>query len=81
MVGDKFGLNVAGYFTAELGLGEVARNYVTAIKNLGVETALQDVSFLTNQRKKARFDYAFSESRYSANLVCVNALELPQLIK
>src|SRR5580658_4539314 len=78
---DEFGLNVAGYFTAELGLGEVARNYVAAIRNLGVGLALQDASFLTNQRKAAAFDYQFSESRYAANLICVNALEMPQFLK
>jgi glycosyltransferase involved in cell wall biosynthesis len=81
LVRDEFGLNVAGYFTAELGLGEVARNYVAAIRSLGVNVALQDASFLTNQRKGAAFEHQFSESCYTTNLVCVNALEMPQFLK
>lgn len=85
---DKFGLNVnspglnvAGYLTAELGLGEVARNYVSVIQHLGVATSLQDASFITHQRKSAdEFSKFTCENPYPANLVCINAPEIKHFI-
>jgi glycosyltransferase involved in cell wall biosynthesis len=79
---DDFGLNVAGYLTAELGLGEVARNYVSVIQQLGVQTSLQDASFITHQRKGASQLTAFTtENPYPANLVCINAPEIKHFIE
>lgn len=79
---DDFGLNVAGYLTAELGLGEVARNYVSVIQQLGVQTSLQDASFITHQRKGASQLTAFTtDNPYPANLVCINAPEIKHFIE
>jgi glycosyltransferase involved in cell wall biosynthesis len=79
---DDFGLNIAGYLTAELGLGEVARNYVSVIQQLGVETTLQDASFITHQRKGASELTAFTtDNPYPANLVCINAPEIQHFIE
>ena len=79
---DEFGLNVAGYLTAELGLGEVARNYLSVIQHLGVPTSLQDASFITHQRKEASDLKGFTDDNpYPANLVCVNAPEIKHFIE
>jgi glycosyltransferase involved in cell wall biosynthesis len=79
---DDFGLNIAGYLTAELGLGEVARNYVSVIQQLGVETSLQDASFITHQRKGASQLTTFTtDNPYPANLVCINAPEIKHFIE
>lgn len=79
---DDFGLNVAGYLTAELGLGEVARNYVSVIQQLGVPTSLQDASFITHQRKGAGQLASFTDDNpYPANLVCINAPEIKHFIE
>ncbi len=79
---DDFGLNVAGYLTAELGLGEVARNYVSVIQQLGVKTSLQDASFITHQRKGASQLATFTlDNPHPANLVCINAPEIKHFIE
>ncbi len=78
---DDFGINLAGYLTAELGLGEVARNYAAAIKLLGTDLSLQDASFITHQRKQESSLSGFSSANvYPANLVCINAPEIKHFL-
>ncbi len=75
------GVNVAGYLTAELGVGEAARGYVTALKSLGVETALTDFALGTQSRKEDRSLSDFSaENPYPLNLICVNADQIPNFL-
>jgi glycosyltransferase involved in cell wall biosynthesis len=79
---DRYGVNVSGFFTAELGLGEVARNYVLAMRHLGMDLSLQDASFLTNQRKEEKSLSGFTiENKYPANLMCMNAPEVEQFLE
>jgi glycosyltransferase involved in cell wall biosynthesis len=79
---DRYGVNVSGFLTAELGLGEVARNYVQAMRHLGMDLSLQDASFLTNQRKDEKSLSGFTtENRYPANLMCMNAPEIEQFLE
>ncbi len=79
---EGFGINVAGFLTAELGLGEVARSYVRAIKHLGLPLSLQDASFITQQRKGDTSLAGFSTyNPYPANLVCLNAPEIKHFIE
>jgi glycosyltransferase involved in cell wall biosynthesis len=79
---DRYGVNVSGFLTAELGLGEVARNYVQAMRHLGMELSLQDASFLTNQRKDEKSLSGFTtENKYPANLMCINAPEVEQFLE
>jgi glycosyltransferase involved in cell wall biosynthesis len=78
---DEFGLNVAGYLTAELGLGEVARNHIAVMRHLGIKTSLQDASFITHQRKEAHELSDFTaEGIYPVNLLCINAPEIKHFI-
>lgn len=78
---DRYGVNVSGFLTAELGLGEVARNYVQAMRHLGMDLSLQDASFLTNQRKDEKSLSGFSLTNpHPANLMCINAPEVEQFL-
>jgi glycosyltransferase involved in cell wall biosynthesis len=79
---DDFGINVAGFLTAELGLGEVARSYVQAIKHLEMPLSLQDASFITHQRKADTSLSGFSfYNPYPTNLICLNAPEIRHFIE
>ncbi|MGQ9896255.1 MAG: glycosyltransferase [Acidobacteriota bacterium] len=68
------GVNIAGYFRAELGIGEAARGYVHVIRKLGYATSLYDFSDTALSRKE---DATFSEfsrnNPFGINLICVNA--------
>lgn len=79
---DEIGLNVAGYLTAELGLGEVARNHLSVLQHLGVSTSVQDASFITHQRKEAlELKNQATENIHPVNLVCINAPEIKHFIE
>jgi glycosyltransferase involved in cell wall biosynthesis len=68
------GVNIAGYFRAELGIGEAARGYVHVIRKLGYATSLYDFSDTAPSRK---LDTTFGEfsrdNPFGINLICVNA--------
>lgn len=75
------GVNVAGYLTAELGLGEAARGYVAALKNLNVQTALMDFYLGTLSRKADNTLSGYRlDNPYPINLVCMNADQVPHFI-
>ncbi|MFQ3580744.1 MAG: glycosyltransferase, partial [Chloracidobacterium sp.] len=68
------GVNIAGYFRAELGLGEAARGYVHVIRKLGYATSLYDFSDTVSSRKlDTTFGEFSNENPFGVNLVCVNA--------
>ncbi|OYT72281.1 MAG: hypothetical protein CFK52_05525 [Chloracidobacterium sp. CP2_5A] len=68
------GVNIAGYFRAEMGIGEAARGYVRVIRKLGYATSLYDFSDTALSRKLDRTFGEFSqESPFGINLVCINA--------
>ena len=67
------GVNIAGYFRAELGVGEAARLLTTAVEAAGVphSTLTYDV---TPSRKKHAFDERGDRrAPYDVNILCVNA--------
>ncbi|HET9442874.1 MAG TPA: methyltransferase domain-containing protein, partial [Acidimicrobiales bacterium] len=71
------GVNVAGYFRAETGVGEGARLLVNALRTAGVPSAV--VSFAdTHNRQQDPFVVPPGEAVYDTNIVCVNADELPR---
>jgi glycosyltransferase involved in cell wall biosynthesis len=70
------GINIVGYFRAELGIAEVARQIVR-----GVEHAAIPYSTLTYERTLSRQEHPFgapdSETApYDTNIICVNADQL-----
>jgi glycosyltransferase involved in cell wall biosynthesis len=66
------GVSVFGYFTAELGMGELGRLVVDAVKASGIPHSTV-VSELTSNRKFARFDGSSSSLRYSIDIAVINA--------
>lgn len=75
----RTGVNIAGYFKAELGVGEVARLVAAAAQREGLPVAT-----VLNDRTLSRQEDAFVESAddgpYSVTLVCANADEFPRAV-
>jgi GT2 family glycosyltransferase len=74
-------INVAGYFRAELGLGEAARLLLTALEASGA--AYRAIPYAGTV---SRQNHPFKSGRKSAstgdiNLICVNADQLPQFAR
>jgi glycosyltransferase involved in cell wall biosynthesis len=67
------GVNIAGYFRAELGVGEAARLLTSAVEAAGIPH-----STLTYDATLSRTEHAFDErgdrrAPYDVNILCVNA--------
>lgn len=73
------GLNIAGYFKAELGVGEVARLVTAAahVEGLPVATVLND---RTLSRQEDAFEAEVPDIPYPVTLVCANADEFPRAV-
>ncbi len=73
------GLNIAGYFKAELGVGEIARLVAAAAdrEGLPVATVLND---RTVSRQEDAFEARVHNGPYPVTLVCANADEFPRAI-
>ncbi len=75
------GVNVSGYLTAESGVGQAARGYVTALKICNQALTLLDFSAYVPTRREDNTLSNFSlDNHYSTNLVCINAEEIPYFI-
>lgn len=73
------GLNICGYVTADLGIGQSARGAAVAAKAAGIPHVLVDFAVGTNSPKTDR-TYAHeltSENPHAINLVHVNADQFP----
>ncbi len=73
------GINVAGYFKAELGVGEVARLVTSAAQAGGIPVA----TVLNNQtlsRQEDGFEVGANDGPYAVTLVCANADEFPRAL-
>ncbi len=74
------GVNVVGYFRAELGVGEAARQLVAAVERAGVPHQT-----FTLEDTVSRQDHPFTDWRaetpFDLNIVCVNADALPGCAK
>ena len=73
------GLNVAGYFNAELGVGEVARLIASAVSADGIPVSAV-VNNQTLSRQQAAFPVPSNGGPYSVTLVCANADETPRAL-
>ncbi len=74
--GAKTGVNVAGYFRSELGVGEVARQMIGALDTQDVPHATVGIS-TPHSRQGHDFETDTVEPAYPINLICVNADALP----
>jgi FkbM family methyltransferase len=70
---DTFGVNVVGYLTAELGVGEMARIVHDAIDQAGVPVASVVEDELVTNRKGLDEPGTVGEPRFPVSLLCVNA--------
>jgi glycosyltransferase involved in cell wall biosynthesis/SAM-dependent methyltransferase len=75
------GVNIAGYFRAELGIGEAARQLMSAIETAGIPHATT-----TYDATLSRQLYPFAErdaggALYDINLLCVNADSTPRFAR
>jgi glycosyltransferase involved in cell wall biosynthesis len=81
-VGTEIGVNVAGYFRTESGVGEAGRGQVMALNAAGIPTRLVDFSMHAPSRDGDTTLTAFESAQEQAiNLVCVNADQVPEFVK
>ncbi|TCO64580.1 FkbM family methyltransferase [Actinocrispum wychmicini] len=70
---DEFGVNVVGYLTAELGVGEQGRNVHDAIVEAGVPVASVVEDRLVHNRTNATGRDTAGRPRFPITVLCVNA--------
>jgi glycosyltransferase involved in cell wall biosynthesis/SAM-dependent methyltransferase len=74
------GVNMVGYFRAELGVGEAARQLLLALEKAQIPLGTTTVGE-TLSRQSHPFEERDSETPYDINIVCVNADMLSQVAK
>ncbi len=68
-----WGVNVAGFFTSELGLGEAARLLIAGLDACGVPALPVQAQIVPPCRQGAEFTYADPDvAPYPTNIVCMN---------
>ena len=67
------GVNLAGFYRAELGIGEVARQIVSALDTEGVPVAQVGLSTPHSREGHRHLHTGFGAHPYPVNLICVNA--------
>jgi glycosyltransferase involved in cell wall biosynthesis/SAM-dependent methyltransferase len=68
-----WGVNVAGFFTSELGLGEAARLLIAGLDASGVPALPVQAQLVPPCRQAAEFTYADPDAAaYPINIVCMN---------
>lgn len=74
------GVNLLGYLGADLGLGEIARGYASALRTLGAPLAELDLRLSSQSpRTGSAGTRTAGKAKYRVNLICVNPPELPPL--
>jgi glycosyltransferase involved in cell wall biosynthesis len=75
-----YGLNVAGYFKAELGVGEMARLVLSGVEQSGIPYSSYSYEAKFS-RQSHPFEPVGDEFEYALNLICVNADELQPFVR
>jgi glycosyltransferase involved in cell wall biosynthesis len=79
---DVPGVNVAGYFRTESGVGEAGRAHVVALNAAGIPTRLVDFSAHAPSRDRdASIARGEASGDHRINLVCVNADQVPKFVE
>jgi glycosyltransferase involved in cell wall biosynthesis len=74
----RWGVNVAGFFTAELGIGEAARLLMAALDARGVPALPIQGNLAPPSRRSTEFSYRRpDEAAYPINIVCINGDGIP----
>jgi glycosyltransferase involved in cell wall biosynthesis len=75
---EVWGVNVVGYFRSELGVGEAARQVVTALDSQGVPVLpVHGTTLPLNRQGHAFTQSDHRDAQFPVNLICVNADMLP----
>jgi len=77
---DEFGVNIAGYLTAELGLGEMGRIVHQAITRAGVDVVSVVEERSLSNRTGVEHDGTLGRPRFPLSLLAVNADQLPVIL-
>ena len=75
------GVNVVGYLTAELGIGEAARQLVGALATTGVPYSTVVYRDTISRQDHEFADDGIEQARFDTNLLCINADRLPQFAR
>jgi glycosyltransferase involved in cell wall biosynthesis/SAM-dependent methyltransferase len=75
------GLNIAGYFRAELGIGEAARQLMNAIETAGLPVATITYDATLSRQAYPFADRSANGSAYDINVLCVNADSTPRFAR
>jgi glycosyltransferase involved in cell wall biosynthesis len=74
----RWGVNVAGFFTAELGVGEAARQLLTGLDAASIPALPIQGNLLPPSRRNEDFAYArIDEAAYPVNILCINGDGVP----
>jgi glycosyltransferase involved in cell wall biosynthesis len=74
----RWGVNVAGFFTAELGVGEAARLLIAGLDARGIPALPIQGHLIPPSRQGVEFAYAApDEAAYPINIVCINGDGIP----
>lgn len=77
-----WGVNVAGFFTSELGLGEAARLLTAGLQAAGVPALPVQGSLIPPCRQEADFTFANpAEAAYPISIVCMNGDSIPHFAR
>nr|MCW2729120.1 glycosyl transferase group 1 [Aeromicrobium sp.] len=74
------GVNVVGYLSGELGIGESARLMLSAIDAGGIAHTTVAVTKHLRSRQTAAYRSASSDQLFDVTLLCVNAKETPSVV-
>ncbi|MEV4311416.1 FkbM family methyltransferase [Actinocrispum sp. NPDC049592] len=77
----EFGVNVVGYLTAELGVGEMGRKVHDAIAQAGVPVASAVEDRLVDNRTNATGPATTGRQRFPVSVFCVNADQTDVILK
>ncbi|HEY5473224.1 MAG TPA: hypothetical protein VIK32_08540, partial [Candidatus Limnocylindrales bacterium] len=79
---DTEGVNLAGYFTSELGLGESVRQIVAALEAAGVPTTPVQGLLVPPTRQQAEFSpVGPQDAHHDVNVVVVNGEQMPDFVR
>jgi glycosyltransferase involved in cell wall biosynthesis len=74
----RWGVNVAGFFTSELGVGEAARLLIAGLDAVGIPVLPVQGHLLPPSRQGVEFAFAGpDEAAYPINLICINGDGIP----
>jgi glycosyltransferase involved in cell wall biosynthesis/SAM-dependent methyltransferase len=77
-----WGVNVAGFFTSELGLGEAARLLTAGLQAAGVPALPVQGSLIPPCRQEVDFTFANpAEAAYPISIVCMNGDSIPHFAR